>query len=143
MTGELPLPPRQVTLLLCDRDGTLLGVLPPFEVALPWWQEVADVVGAPEWVNRTAGSRRPFSRAEAPGGGAARAVRTSGRVRHPGHLVHGDFHTGNARGSAAQDGRTVLPDWGDCAQRQALIYRTFLLRGTEPAAGARADTRAV
>lgn len=46
MTGELPLPPRQVTLLLCDRDGTLLGVLPPFEVALPWWQEVADVVAA-------------------------------------------------------------------------------------------------
>ncbi len=38
------LPPRQVTLLLCDGHGTLLGTLPPFEVELPWWQEVADVV---------------------------------------------------------------------------------------------------
>ncbi|HEX7189076.1 MAG TPA: aminoglycoside phosphotransferase family protein [Actinomycetes bacterium] len=38
------LPPRQVTLLLCDRDGALLGTLPAFEVTVPWWQEVGDVV---------------------------------------------------------------------------------------------------
>jgi len=38
------LPPRQVTLLLCDGHGTLIGTLPAFEVELPWWQEVADVV---------------------------------------------------------------------------------------------------
>jgi hypothetical protein len=37
-------PPRQVTLLLCDGTGQLLGTLPPFEVVVPWWQEVADVV---------------------------------------------------------------------------------------------------
>jgi len=37
-------PPRQATLLLCDSDGHLLGTLPPFEVALPWWQDVSDVV---------------------------------------------------------------------------------------------------
>ena len=37
-------PPRQVTLLLCDGSGHLLGTLPPFEVAVPWWQEVSDVV---------------------------------------------------------------------------------------------------
>ncbi len=37
-------PPRQVTLLLCDGTGRLLGTLPPFEVTVPWWQEVGDVV---------------------------------------------------------------------------------------------------
>ena len=39
-------PPRQVTLLLCTRDGTLLGTLPPFGVEAPWWQEVGPVVDA-------------------------------------------------------------------------------------------------
>jgi hypothetical protein len=38
------LPPREVTLLLCDRAGDLLGTLPPFELAVPWWQEVGEVV---------------------------------------------------------------------------------------------------
>jgi hypothetical protein len=37
-------PPKQVTLLLCDRAGALLGTLPPFEVEVPWWQEVGGVV---------------------------------------------------------------------------------------------------
>jgi len=37
-------PPRQVTLVLCDAHGTVLGELPSFEVAVPFWQEVADVV---------------------------------------------------------------------------------------------------
>jgi Phosphotransferase enzyme family len=37
-------PPRHVTLLLCDRTGAVLGSLPPFEVSVPWWQEVNDVV---------------------------------------------------------------------------------------------------
>ena len=36
------LPPRHVTLVLCDRDGAVLGSLPPFDVAVPWWQEVSD-----------------------------------------------------------------------------------------------------
>jgi len=39
-----PLPPRWVTLVLCDAQGSLLGSLPPFEVAFPYWQEVGDVV---------------------------------------------------------------------------------------------------
>ena len=38
------LPPRHVTLLLCDGTGSVLGSLPPFDVAVPWWQEVSDVV---------------------------------------------------------------------------------------------------
>ena len=37
-------PGRRVTLQLCTSGGRLLGVLPPFDVALPFWQEVADVV---------------------------------------------------------------------------------------------------
>jgi hypothetical protein len=36
--------PRQVTLVLCRQDGDVLGALPPFEVELPWWPEVAPVV---------------------------------------------------------------------------------------------------
>src|SRR5688572_16066828 len=38
------LPPREVTVLLCDRTGELIGTLPSFEVTVPWWQEVGDVV---------------------------------------------------------------------------------------------------
>jgi hypothetical protein len=35
-----------VTLVLCTADGVMLGSLPPFDVAVPWWQEVSDVVSA-------------------------------------------------------------------------------------------------
>jgi hypothetical protein len=33
-----------VTLVLVDGAGAVLGELPPYEVELPWWQEVTDVV---------------------------------------------------------------------------------------------------
>jgi Ser/Thr protein kinase RdoA (MazF antagonist) len=39
-------PPRDVTLVLCDDAGTVLGALPPFEVGFPFWPEVADIVHA-------------------------------------------------------------------------------------------------
>lgn len=42
----MSLPPRTVTLVLCRPDGTVLGALPPFDVDVPWWQEVAPVVQA-------------------------------------------------------------------------------------------------
>jgi hypothetical protein len=35
---------RTVTLVLVDETGALLGALPPFEVSVPWWQEVAELV---------------------------------------------------------------------------------------------------
>ena len=35
---------RSVTLALVNRAGTALGTLLAFEVALPWWQTVWDVV---------------------------------------------------------------------------------------------------
>ncbi|MDR7273979.1 phosphotransferase family protein [Catenuloplanes atrovinosus] len=35
---------RVVTLVLVDPSGAVLGALPPYEVPMPWWQEVADVV---------------------------------------------------------------------------------------------------
>lgn len=44
VTDARELPPRHVTLVLCTPDGRVLGALPPYEVALPWWQETADVV---------------------------------------------------------------------------------------------------
>jgi Phosphotransferase enzyme family len=39
---------RTVTLVLVDPGGTLLGALPPFPVAMPYWQETSDVISA-EW----------------------------------------------------------------------------------------------
>jgi hypothetical protein len=33
-----------VTLVLCSPDGRLLGALPPFDVASPWWPDVEPVV---------------------------------------------------------------------------------------------------
>lgn len=37
---------RTVTLVLLDATGRPLGALPPLDVALPWWQQVDDVVPA-------------------------------------------------------------------------------------------------
>ena len=37
-------PSRVVTLVLCRRDGAILGALAPFEVDVPWWQEAGPVV---------------------------------------------------------------------------------------------------
>jgi hypothetical protein len=34
---------RTVTLVLIDPAGEVLGSLPPFEVAAPWWQEVGEI----------------------------------------------------------------------------------------------------
>ena len=36
--------PRQVTLVLCGAGGEVVGALPPFEVEVPWWQDVETVV---------------------------------------------------------------------------------------------------
>jgi hypothetical protein len=44
VTAGEAFPPRQVTLLLCDREGRRLGALPPFEVGVPWWPEAEPVV---------------------------------------------------------------------------------------------------
>ena len=41
-----PLPHRDVTLVLCLRDGSVLGALPSFRVDVPWWQEAGPVVAA-------------------------------------------------------------------------------------------------
>lgn len=35
---------RDVRLVLCTADGDVLGALPRFEVATPWWMEVAPVI---------------------------------------------------------------------------------------------------
>lgn len=39
-------PGRRVTLVLCTREGIVLGALPPYDVASPWWQDVREVVAA-------------------------------------------------------------------------------------------------
>src|SRR3954470_3101013 len=35
---------RDVRLVLCSPEGDVFGALPRFEVALPWWQEVAEII---------------------------------------------------------------------------------------------------
>ncbi len=35
---------RRVTLVLCTREGAVLGALPSYDVASPWWQDVSGVV---------------------------------------------------------------------------------------------------
>ncbi len=42
---------RVVTLVLCRRGGEVLGALDPFEVDVPWWQEVGSVVDAARQVH--------------------------------------------------------------------------------------------
>jgi hypothetical protein len=39
-------PPRIVTLVLVGADCEVLGALPPFEAATPWWQDIAPVCRA-------------------------------------------------------------------------------------------------
>jgi hypothetical protein len=41
-------PARTVVLVLVDADGGVLGALPPFEVGLPWWPEVEEIVDGAE-----------------------------------------------------------------------------------------------
>lgn len=40
------IPPRAARLVLVDRDGAPIGVLPPVAVRTPWWPDVAEVVEA-------------------------------------------------------------------------------------------------
>src|SRR4029077_18089180 len=35
---------RDVRLVLCSPAGDVFGALPRFEVALPWWQEVTEII---------------------------------------------------------------------------------------------------
>jgi hypothetical protein len=41
-----PSPPRIVTLVLVDAGGEVIGRLPPFAAATPWWQDAGPVVRA-------------------------------------------------------------------------------------------------
>ena len=37
-------PPRTAELVLCTREGSVLGRLPALEVPTPWWQDIEPVV---------------------------------------------------------------------------------------------------
>ncbi len=102
------LPPRQVTLLLCDRDGALLGTLPAFEVTVPWWQEVGDVVagarehhGADVTVLRLLPSTAPWPAAgrpgDLPGGGREHSRRAARALAGLGGRPHGRAPAAPAR----------------------------------------------
>ena len=74
---------RIVTLVLADEAGDVLGALPPFEAAVPWWQEAGDVVaaarelhGAEVTVLRLLAAERPFP----PGGAVTYLAQVHGAV---------------------------------------------------------------
>ena len=43
---DAPIPPRLARLVLVTPDGAVVGALPPFPVASPWWQDAVPVVNA-------------------------------------------------------------------------------------------------
>ena len=43
---DAPIPPRLARLVLVTPDGEVIGALPPFGVASPWWQDAEPVVNA-------------------------------------------------------------------------------------------------
>ena len=43
---DAPIPPRLARLVLVTPDGEVVGALPPFGVASPWWQDAEPVVNA-------------------------------------------------------------------------------------------------
>jgi hypothetical protein len=43
---DAPIPPRSARLVLVLPDGHVIGALPPFPVASPWWQDAEPVVNA-------------------------------------------------------------------------------------------------
>jgi phosphotransferase family enzyme len=66
-----------VTLVLLDPSGEVLGQLPPFEVATPWWQEVGEIAArAGVQVLRLLHGDRPHP----PGGHVTYLAQTSGRI---------------------------------------------------------------
>ncbi|WP_238008231.1 aminoglycoside phosphotransferase family protein [Dactylosporangium sp. AC04546] len=74
---------RTVTLVLVDGSGSVLGSLPAFDVDLPWWAEVADVVagardrfGAEVTVLRLLHAERP----QQPGGAVTYLASVHGPV---------------------------------------------------------------
>jgi hypothetical protein len=74
---------RTVTLILVDSTGEPLGALAPFEVASPWWPEVADVVtearrryGLDVTVLRLLAADRPAP----PGGAVSYLAEVSGAI---------------------------------------------------------------
>jgi hypothetical protein len=73
---------REATVVLVTADGEVLGALPPIELALPWWQESADLVtavrerhGIDVVVLRLLGAQLPHP----PGGQVRYLAQTDGR----------------------------------------------------------------
>lgn len=76
---------RRVILVGLDETGRVVGALPPYDVAQPWWMEVADVVaGARELCGEAVRHRGPYGR---PGLTVLRILRAD-RPRQPGGTVH-------------------------------------------------------
>ena len=75
-------PPRVATLVLVDGAGAVLGALPSFEAATPWWMDVAPLV---DEVRSRHGIRVVLLRCSRPNGRRRTAARsrTSRRSTRP------------------------------------------------------------
>jgi hypothetical protein len=107
---------RTVTLVLVDPSGEVLGQLPPFEVATPWWQEVSEIASrAGVLVLRLLHADRPAP----PGGHVTYLAEASGPIPNglhaptPADLALADLPAGPARGDSP--GAELPTDGGDVA----------------------------
>lgn len=106
---------RTVTLVLLDRDGALLGALPAFDVATPWWQEAIDVVREVRDryrldvdVLRLLAADRP----QPPGGAVTYLAQSRGTVRPGLPLLPG---TDGVEGRPVEGGRPLTAGSDDVA----------------------------
>jgi phosphotransferase family enzyme len=147
--------PRTVSLVLMTPEGRLLGQTPPLTVALPWWQDVSDVVcaaearyGARVTVLRLLASERP----RPPGGWVAYLAEieetpSEGLQPESEELAQLARRSSPCRAAWAQPGgqreslawaRAVWPDGGDFRAWQRRVWNLSSLWQLEPGAGSQA-----
>lgn len=151
--------PRSVSLVLASPEGRLLGQTAPLTVALPWWQEVSDVVSA---AREQLGSRVQVPRllaTEKPrphGGWVAYLAETHDappdglqppseelRLRASGVSVQrADWARRGGHRRSLDWVRSVWPDGGDFRARQHRVWNLSSLWELEPGDGARSRSRA-
>lgn len=142
-----PPPPRVVTLVLADAQGTVLGALVPFEAETPWWQDIEPVVRAVQLrdgLRVTVLRLLAAERDVAHGGGVTYLAQLEPAADRPMHLSslpplqpwHGTLHDDPKRLAYAQPGgpqadlawaQGVLRSQGEALTGEARQIRTWNL----------------
>ena len=127
--AELPVLERVVSMLVGLQVEWVDRVPELVEVGAPDWRAEAFVPAA-ERLLSVAGGELGADEASRLYGVVDGLPRRFARVAEcgiPDTFVHGDFHPGNTRGSAAPGGRSVLLDWGDCGIGNPLLDQAATL----------------